>query len=54
MVVAGADGTLRILTLDSDELEQIARSRVTRGFTADECATYHIDPCPDLETIRVG
>jgi hypothetical protein len=33
---------------------EIARSRVTRGFTEDECATYHIDPWPDLETSQGG
>ena len=26
----------------------------SRTFTDGECATYHLDPCPDLETIRGG
>lgn len=42
------------MTSDMPELLTIARNRVTRGFTADECATSHIDPCPDLEAIRGG
>lgn len=47
-------GTIQILTLDSNELVAIATSRLTRGFTQDECATYGIDPCPTLEDIRSG
>jgi WD40 repeat protein len=43
-----------VMTADTSELVDVARSQVTRGFTVDECATYHIDPCPDLETIRGG
>ncbi|HUG08003.1 MAG TPA: BTAD domain-containing putative transcriptional regulator [Acidimicrobiia bacterium] len=36
-----------ILTIDVDELVDIARSRVTRGFTTEECQTYlHLDACP--------
>jgi WD40 repeat protein len=54
LIVAGADGTLRVYTLDPDELVQIAKSRVTRAFTEDECATYRIDPCPTLEDIQTG
>lgn len=54
LVAEGPDGTLRIYTLDHDELVQIAKTRLTRGFTEDECATYHIDPCPTLEDLRSG
>jgi WD40 repeat protein len=54
LVANDADTTLRIFTLDTDELVDIARSRITRSFTEGECATYHIDPCPDLESIRGG
>jgi hypothetical protein len=43
-----------VATTDIPELVNVARSRITRGFTADECDTYHIDPCPDLETIKGG
>lgn len=54
LIVSGAEGTLRVYTLDHDELVQIARSRVTRAYTKDECATYHIEPCPTLEDIKTG
>jgi WD40 repeat protein len=53
-VMVDHQGTIQVLTIDTTELIDIARSRITRGFTADECATYHIDPCPDLEKIRGG
>lgn len=49
-----SDAMLEILTLDTDELLDISRSRVTRGFTDTECVTYHIDPCATLEEIRAG
>lgn len=42
------------LFLDVDRLIDVARSRLTRSFTADECATYDIDPCPTLAEIRVS
>ena len=35
-----------VITLDAEELLSIARSRLTRTFTAAECDTYSIDPCP--------
>jgi WD40 repeat protein len=54
LITGGPDGTLRILTLDTTELLDIARSRLTRSFTDDECVTYYIDPCPDLQAIRGG
>lgn len=53
-IAEGPDGTLRIYTLDHDELVQIAKTRLTRGFTEDECAAYHIDSCPTLEDLRSG
>lgn len=42
------------LFLDGDRLLDVARSRLTRSFTADECATYNVDPCPTLEEIKTG
>lgn len=53
-MLEGEGGTIRELALSTSELIRIARSRLTRGFTDDECATYHIDPCPNLEMIRSG
>ena len=51
-VTIPSTGKLRVVTVDTGELLDIARSRVTRGFTATECVTYRIDPCPTLEEIR--
>ena len=53
-VVDNNSGRLRLYTIDPDELLDIARSRVTRGFTETECMQYNIDPCPTLEEIRKG
>jgi WD40 repeat protein len=43
-----------IFTMDGEELMQIATQRLTRGFTAEECASFNIDPCPTLDEIRNG
>jgi WD40 repeat protein len=51
VVVGTASGLWTTITLDLDELKDLAASRLTRGFTADECETYRIDPCPDLTSI---
>jgi WD40 repeat protein len=40
------DPVVRALTLDIDTLAAMAKSRLTRDFTADECRRYRIDPCP--------
>lgn len=46
IVVGTSQGLWTTLTLEVGELRELATSRLTRGFTADECATYHVDPCP--------
>ena len=47
MVALGGDDTLRVYTLDTDELIQIAKDRVTRAFTEEECRAYlHLETCP--------
>jgi WD40 repeat protein/DNA-binding SARP family transcriptional activator len=43
--LATADGSVRIWTLDLDELAEIAQGRLTRPLTDAECVTYHVDPC---------
>ena len=43
--LATADGSVRIWTLDLDELVAIAQRRLTRPLTDAECVTYHVDPC---------
>ncbi len=52
LAVAPATGNLLIMTLDTDELLSVVRESLTRGFTATECKTYEIDPCPTLEQMR--
>ena len=47
LAASGADGTVRFYTLDMAELVSLARERVTRSLTADECRIYlHSDECP--------
>lgn len=44
---ASADGTVRVYLLRLSELMDLARDRLTRGFTADECRQYlHLERCP--------
>jgi hypothetical protein len=41
------DGTIRLLALYIDDLLALARSRLTRSWTEDECRSYlHLDRCP--------
>jgi WD40 repeat protein len=54
VVFSPISGHLYGITLDFDELLEIARSRLNRGFDALECVQYRIDPCPTLEEMRDG
>jgi WD40 repeat protein len=45
-------GYLLIMTVDPQELGETVRRSLTRTFTASECSTYGITPCPTLEEIR--
>jgi WD40 repeat protein len=40
LATANADGTVQVYVLDLRELLDLARSRVTRAFTAEECQRY--------------
>ena len=40
-----------VITLDPNELGAVARSRLTRSFTTEECARFAITPCLTLEEI---
>lgn len=51
-VLASTPGPLWIFTLDVDELLDIARDRLTRGFAPEECLTYDLDPCPTLTAMQ--
>jgi WD40 repeat protein/transcriptional regulator with XRE-family HTH domain len=47
LATAGADGTIRTYTLQLDELVNLARSRVRRSLTDEECRTFfHVETCP--------
>jgi WD40 repeat protein len=47
LYTASVDGTIRSYLLDIDELIALAKSRVTRSLTAEECKTYlHREECP--------
>ena len=47
LYTASVDGTNRVFLLDIDELMALARSRLTRGFTEEECQRFlHLDSCP--------
>jgi DNA-binding SARP family transcriptional activator/WD40 repeat protein/energy-coupling factor transporter ATP-binding protein EcfA2 len=49
LLYGGAGNTLRRFYLDTDRLVELAESRLTRGFTPDECRTY-LEPsrCEEL------
>lgn len=49
MVVPGPEGTVRVYAMRRDDLVEIARSLVIRGFTEAECARFRIDPCLPIE-----
>ena len=48
-------GSAIVITLDPQDLAEVALAKVTRAFTETECLTYGIDPCPTtLEALRGG
>ena len=47
MIVVGNRTGVQIITLDLQELIELAHSRVTRALTLEECQTYlHVEACP--------
>jgi WD40 repeat protein len=47
VVTGGADGTVRIYAVPTKELVALAKSRLTRSLTTEECQKYlHVDECP--------
>jgi WD40 repeat protein len=47
LFTASVDGTNRVFLLDIEELMALARSRLTRDFTQEECQRFlHHDTCP--------
>ena len=48
VATAGFDGTTRVYVVAPDRLLDLARSRLTRPFTPEECQKYlHLEQCPD-------
>jgi WD40 repeat protein/DNA-binding SARP family transcriptional activator len=53
LAVTPQDGNLLLVTIDSDELLDIVRDSLTRGFTATECARFDFGGrCPTLSELR--
>ena len=47
LVGISADGHFRVFSLKLDELAELARSRLTRGWKLEECREYlHTTECP--------
>ena len=47
LATAGFDGTTRVFVVQPDRLLTLARSRLTRSFTLEECQKYlHLEQCP--------
>jgi WD40 repeat protein len=47
LATASADGTVSLHLLPIDELRELARERVTRTLTDEECRQYlHVAKCP--------
>jgi WD40 repeat protein len=48
VVSAGEDGMVRVFMTGVEDLMQLARSRLSRGFTREECREYlHLTYCPE-------
>lgn len=49
LATAGFEGRARIWILDLDELVTLARSRLTRDLTQEECREFlHVESCPGV------
>jgi WD40 repeat protein len=47
LISISLDGTARIMVVRLDDLIALAKSRVTRSLTTEECQKYlHVDECP--------
>lgn len=47
------DGTTRVFQLEIDELIKVARGRLTRSLTIEECQRYlHLEQCPEINEIQ--
>jgi len=49
LAVSGGDGTVRLYVLPIEDLMGLARTRVTRALTDEECWQYlHVEQCPPV------
>ena len=49
LLSAGDDGIIQVYAMDIDLLMSLARSRVTRNLTPEECQKYlHLDEVPPI------
>jgi hypothetical protein len=47
LAVASRDGTARIYLIKVEDLVALAKTRVTRSLTSEECQQYlHVETCP--------
>jgi WD40 repeat protein len=53
LAVTPEEGNLYVVTIDTDELLEIVRESLTRGFTTTECSKFSFgDRCPSLAELR--
>jgi hypothetical protein len=51
LITVSVEGSLQVSALDLQTLTALARSRVTRSLTEEECRQYlHLEVCPDVES----
>jgi hypothetical protein len=54
LIGAGQDGTVHVYAMDVQDLMELARYRVTRDLTQEECGKYlHTHNCPPLPTYLI-
>jgi WD40 repeat protein len=52
IAIGTANGLWTNISIDPDDLLELALGRLNRSFTDEECELYRIDPCPTLEEMR--
>jgi WD40 repeat protein len=53
LITSNWDNTVRIHTLDLDELIELAHERLTRGLTEEECRQFlHVETCPESALLK--
>jgi DNA-binding CsgD family transcriptional regulator/WD40 repeat protein len=53
LAIVRNDGDLKVVTIDRNELLELVRRSLTRGFSAAECERFNfVDACPSLADLR--